>query len=114
MEVHWKIHFWGGLGECGVCGCMKNSFLGGGSRVESPKKGGLDSLQISEGTWQVGRGWDPSAHYELEEPSYWHKYPNQMTLYHSIITNTINYNWLIVSSYFKKKLSGITNSQKFN
>ena len=52
--------------------------------------------------WEVGRSWDPNAQYELEEPSYWHKYPKQITLEHRIITNNINYNWHIVSTYLKK------------
>ena len=61
-------------------------------------------------------GWDPNAHYELEEPSYWHKYSKQITLQHSIITNNINYNWRIVSTYLKKKekKSGITNPKNSN
>ena len=51
---------------------MKKAIFGG----KSPKKGGLDSLQIQEGAWQKKgvmslRGvWDSNAHYELEEPSY--------------------------------------------
>ena len=24
-----------------------------------------------------GEGWDPNAHYELQGPSYWHKYSKQ-------------------------------------
>ena len=48
-----------------------------------------------------GGGWDPNVHYELEEPFYWHKYPN----------NDINYNWHIVS---KKKKSGISNPKNSN
>ena len=42
-------------------------------------------------------------HTELEELSYWHKYPKQITLQHSIITNNINYNWHIVSQKSQKK-----------
>ena len=49
-----------------------------------------------------GGSWDPNAHYELEEPSYWHKYPKQITLSHSI-TNNINYNWHVVSQKSPKK-----------
>ena len=30
--------------------------------------------------WCFWGGWDPKARYELEEPSYWHKYPKQITL----------------------------------
>ena len=40
--------------------------------------------------FELRSGWDPNVCYELEEPSYWHKYPKQITLYHSIITNNIN------------------------
>ena len=53
-------------------------------------------------------GWDPNAHNELEEPSYWHKYSKQITLQHSIITNNINYNWHIVSQKFEKKVGLLT------
>ena len=55
-------------------GCMKNQYIGG----ELTKKADLDSLQILEGAWQKRRG---DTHYEfLEELSYWHKYPKQITL----------------------------------
>ena len=59
-------------------------------------------------------GWDPNAHYELEEPSYWHKYSKQITLKHTNINNNSNYNWHIVSTYLKDKLRGITNPKYSN
>ena len=45
MGVHQKIRF--------LEGCMKNQYI----EVELPKKGGLDSFQISQGPWQ-NRGGD--------------------------------------------------------
>ena len=76
MGVHWKMQF---LGE----GCMKNQYIG----VEMSKKGVLESfVDLRGGLAKKKRlmilrwSWDPSAHYELEEPSYWHKYPKQITL----------------------------------
>ena len=55
--------------------------------------------------FEVERGWDPNAHYELEQPSYWHKYPKQITLQHSVITNitNINYNWHVSQKSQKQK-----------
>ena len=58
--------------------------------------------------FEVGKGWDLNAHYELEEPSYWHKYPKQITLQHCIITNNINYNWHIVSQKSQKIVGLLT------
>ena len=48
--------------------------------------------------------------YELKEPSYWHisKANNIVTQYYSIITNNVNYNWHIVSTYLKKKVELLT------
>ena len=67
MGVHWKIRVLGGGGAW-------KTNIGG----ELTKKADLDSLQILEGAWQKRRG---DTHYEfLEELSYWHKYPKQITL----------------------------------
>ena len=84
MRVHWKIRFLGGGGG----GCMKEQFFLEG--CESPKKGawivcrskrglGKKKEKRRDDVFEVGGGWDPNAHYELEEP-YWHKYPKQITL----------------------------------
>ena len=74
LGVHWKIWFLGG--------CMKNQYIGG----EMPKKGVLEGLQIRGALAKkmelmfLRWSWDPDAHYELEEPSYWHKYPKQINI----------------------------------
>ena len=62
--VNWKTLF--------LRAPIKTQYLG----EELPKKGGLENLQIYERAWQkrggdfFDGGWCPSAHYELEEPSY--------------------------------------------
>ena len=96
IGVHWKILFFRG--------CMKKATFGGAS----PKKGGLDSLHFKrrldkkEGVMFLRGEGETPMHTELEEPSYWHKYPKQITLSHSN-NNNINHNWHIVSTYLKKK-----------
>ena len=95
MLILWGV-FFGGRGAC----MKKKCFCRGGS--------GLNCLNIvcrfkrefgkrRGHVFEVWRGWDPYGHYELEEPSYLHKYPKQITLQHSIITNNINYDWHRVS-----------------
>ena len=77
MGVHWKIpifFFWEGGGWIALKSgawivCRLNRGLG-----KKEKRKGLCFWGGREG------GWDPNAHYELEEPSYWHKYPKQITL----------------------------------
>ena len=66
MRVHWKIRFLGGGVGWGGAG-------GGVGR-------GVKGVGDGEAVFEVGRCWDTNAHYELEEPSYWHKYPKQITL----------------------------------
>ena len=73
MGVHWKIQF--------LEGCMKNNILGvnclkGESWIVCRFKRALGKKEILK---FLRWGWDPNAHYELEEPC-WHKYPNQITL----------------------------------
>ena len=93
---------------------MKKQFFFVGSGVNCLKSG---AWIVKRGLGKIERlmflrgGWDPNAHYELEEPSYWHKYPKQTTLQHSNINNNINYNWHIVSTYLKKKLSEVPNPE---
>ena len=60
MGVHWKT-------------CLKRGawIVWRFKRIIGKRKGHV---------FEVGRGWDPNAHYELEQPSYWHKYPKQITL----------------------------------
>ena len=89
MGVHWKIWFlgWGG-------GAWMFLFREGGAWIflggwgdELPKKGGAWIVcRFNRGLgkrrgyeFEVGEGWDPNAHYESEKPSYWHKYPKQIT-----------------------------------
>ena len=97
IGVHWKILFFRG--------CMKKATFGGAS----PKKGGLDSLHFKrrldkkEGVMFLRGEGETPMHTELEEPSYWHKYPKQITLSHSVTNNNINYSWNIVPTYLKKK-----------
>ena len=74
---------------------QKNKFLHEKIFFEGERRGKVNRLK--RGAWivcrfkrdlgkrrgrvfEVWRGWDPNAHYELEEPSYWHKYPKQITL----------------------------------
>ena len=86
MGVHSKIRiFFLGSGSA-----WKKFFFGGGGgggRVESPKKVAWIVCRFQRGfgkgrgyVFEVERGWDLNAHYELEEPSYWHKYLKQITL----------------------------------
>ena len=61
---------------------MKNKYIGpempimGGWAVCRFKKGLAKNKKLMSLKW----GSNPNAHYELEEPSYWHKYPKQITL----------------------------------
>ena len=77
MRVHWKIRsFFGGGADV-----HEKVFLGGWRGVNRLKSGAWIVCRFKRGlgkrrghVFEVGRGWDPNAHYELEEPSYWHKY----------------------------------------
>ena len=100
IGVHWKIRFfWVGGGEwkkkqcLGVNRLKRVAWIVCRFKRRLGKKEGVMFLR--------GGGWDPNVHYELEEPFYWNKYPN----------NNINYNWHIVS---KKKKSGIPNPKNSN
>ena len=65
----WKIFFRGG----GV-NCLKR-----GAWIVCRFKKGLGKRRGR--VFEVGRSfWNPNAHYELEESSYWHKYPKQIPL----------------------------------
>ena len=80
MGVHWNIRFLSRGGKGG--GAWKTNILEAKClkrrawivcRFKSGfgKKEGVDVFEV---------GWDPNAHCELEKPSYWHKYPRQITL----------------------------------
>ena len=84
MGVHWKIRFLERVHK-------KQFFIGVGAGVDCLKRGawivcrfkrGLgkkEGVVFLRGGEREG-GWDPDAHYELDESSYRHKYPNQMAL----------------------------------
>ena len=78
VRVNWKNWFLGGGGVV----CMKNQHIG----VNCLKKVAWivcifkRELGKKEGVMFLRGDWDPKACYELEEPSYWHKYPKQITL----------------------------------
>ena len=86
MGVHWKIRFLERVHK-------KQFFIGVGAGVDCLKRGawivcrfkrGLGKKEKKKGWCLWGgrgwQGWDPNAHYELEEPSDWQKYPKQKTL----------------------------------
>ena len=95
IGVHWKIRFfWVGGGEWKKKQCLGVNRL---KRVAWIVCRFKRRLGKKEGVMFLRRGgWDPNVHYELEEPFYWNKYPN----------NNINYNWHIVSK--KKKVGFLT------
>ena len=81
MGVHLKIRI--------HSPCMKKQFFGlnrlkRGAWIVCRFKRGLGKKEKKKGWCLWGgrgwQGWDPNAHYELEEPSYWQKYPKQKTL----------------------------------
>ena len=99
IGIRWKISFFRG-------GCMKKKQFWGVNHLKR-----VAWIVWKKKGWCFWGGLRPNAHYELEEPSYWHKYPKQTTLQHSNINNNINYNWHIVSTYLKKKLSEVPNPE---
>ena len=106
MGVHSKIRFLGGGG-----GAWKNNCFfferGWWFFFSKWKKRRGDIFEVRGGGV---RSQCTLENYELEEPPYWHisKANNIVTQYYSIITNNINYNWHIVSTYLKKKVGLLT------
>ena len=82
MGVHWKIkkfqYYGSSLKDPIFTGGevhQKIFFLGGaaGGRLDKKEK----NKEWCFWGWEVET---PNVHYESEEPSYWHKYPKQLTL----------------------------------
>ena len=106
MGVHWKIQcfFMGRKG-----GVHEKTIFGGRGGAESPKKGvwivcrfkrGLGKKEKNKGVMFLRGGLETPMHTMLEEPSYWNKYPKQITLYTVLLLIILT---IIVSQKYEQK-----------